>query len=276
MGNRTADKPSSAPARTTFAALLAAGLLGLAAAGATASHLDRRAQLADLRGQGPSAVARRPDRQRDRSAAGRPTAGDGRRAARGAALRRARRGPAARGRARGRGRPHPRPAARRARPAAARPQRALQPPRRHLSRRHARHGDAAAPVRRLGRPLNQGRVSEADRGGRRRPRLPGAESARRGRPAARRRRGGPAARRGLQRADRRGARPDRRGESRRRGPGLAPRGRFATSARRRSRACSRRSAPGPTRSRSWSGSPRPRRRARSRTGSATGRSPSRS
>lgn len=37
MGNRTADKPSSAPARTTFAALLAAGLLGLAAAGATAS-----------------------------------------------------------------------------------------------------------------------------------------------------------------------------------------------------------------------------------------------
>lgn len=37
MGNRTADKPSSAPARTTFAALLAAGLLALAAAGATAS-----------------------------------------------------------------------------------------------------------------------------------------------------------------------------------------------------------------------------------------------
>ncbi len=37
MGNRTADKPSSAPARTTLAALLAAGLLGLATAGAAAS-----------------------------------------------------------------------------------------------------------------------------------------------------------------------------------------------------------------------------------------------
>ena len=37
MGNRTADKLPSAPVRTTFAALLAAGLLGLAAAGATAS-----------------------------------------------------------------------------------------------------------------------------------------------------------------------------------------------------------------------------------------------
>ena len=56
MGNRTADKPSSAPARTTFAALLAAGLLGLAAAAATASTSidDLNSQISGAKDQAQS------------------------------------------------------------------------------------------------------------------------------------------------------------------------------------------------------------------------------
>ena len=281
MGSRSKDTtapPDRAPAGRWRRRSRVAALRGRRRRRRWRSAVDRRAQLADR--AAPATRRRRSAPQIDAHlgrARGRPAAGDRRRPARGAALR------GARGRASPRGAARVRPSRRaeQASPALASSSAA----------RSTRSPTGWSAIYRDGMPdatpilLESDGFDDFQTRAEYLRRIEDADAALVGRVRALRNRvsaqlaaveRGRGARRGLQRADRGRPRSDLRRPRRRRIAGARSSPACAPSARPRSTGCSRRSAAGPTRSSGSSGSPPARPRARSASGSATGRSPSRS